>query len=62
MLSILHGLRGGTYGAYICERKQTMYSVKSVVSETVLASSDTHRYFLESATMLDDPHSLGLRD
>ena len=38
-----------------------MYSVKSEVLEIVLASSDTHRCYMEPAMMLDDPYSLGWR-
>ena len=38
-----------------------MHSVKNVVLEIGLASSDTHRYFLESAMMLNDAYFLRLR-
>ena len=62
MLSILHAVRrGGTHGKCILEGKRTMYSVKSVVLEIVLASSDTHRRFSETAMTLDETYSMVLR-
>ena len=62
MLSILHAVRrGGTYGECVSKEKRTMYSVKNVVLEIVLASSDTHRCYMETAMTLDAPYSLGLR-
>ena len=52
MLSILHAVRGGvTYGECIPKGKRTVYGIKSVVLEIALASSDTHRCFLETAMM-----------